>query len=412
MKRFFYIFIVMLAGWPAACTSFGDKPYQGDLQTLLVRVSYPEPWSEFLRSGVEVEAQEVSSGILYRSQTDETGRAEFRMANGIYRISVSDRASASAVFNGSADRVQVIGRKRELTLALTYSRTSDLVIKEIYCAGCPKLPEQGTFNYDQYVILHNNGAETYYLDGLCFGCADPYNSNSGNNVWVTKDPVTGETIFPGYVPVIQAIWQFGGSGTDFPLPPGGDAVISINGARDHAAQFPMSVNLNQPDYFVLYDEMLFPNASYHPTPGDRIQQSHILKVAIKLGIAKAYTYSQNSPATVIFRSFGTTIEEFLSDPAHVVQKPGSVSDKCALIPEEWILDGAEIFTTPSDPVKRLSPEVDAGFSVLSQTKMGHTIHRKLDEEATAEKGYDIYQDTNNSSNDFYERETQSLRKSL
>lgn len=410
MKRIINLFIVLLTGWTVACTSFGGEPYEGDLQTLRVRVRYPDEWSEFLRSGVRVEAQEVSSGILYRSQTDEKGVAEFRMANGIYRVSVSDRAAASAVFNGSADRVQVIDSKRELTLALTYSRTGDLVIKEIYCGGCPKSPEQGTFNYDQYVILHNNGAETCYLDGLCFGCADPYNSGSGNNVWVTKDPVTGETLFPGYVPLIQAIWRFGGSGSDFPLEPGGDAVISINGARDHAAQFPMSVNLNKPDYFVLYDEMLFPNVNYHPTPGDRIQESHILKAAIKLGIANAYTYSQNSPATVIFRPLDGTLEEFLADPAHVVQKPGGSSDRCALIPEDWILDGVEIFTTPSDPVKRLSPEVDAGFSVLSQTKMGHTMHRKLDEEATAEKGFEVYADTNNSSNDFYERETQSLRE--
>lgn len=393
-----------------ACTSFGDRPYAGDLQTLQVRAIYPEGYEEFVRSGVTATAQEVSSGILYRVQTDAEGRAEFRLANGIYRVSIQDRATATAMFNGVVDRVQIIDGDRELPLPLTFAKNSAIVFKEIYCGGCSKAPEQGTFNYDQYIILHNNSAQTVYLDGLCFGAADPYNSSSGTNVWVEKDPVTGETIFPGYVPVIQAIWQFGGNGTDFPLEPGADAVISITGAVNHAAQYPQSVNLNKADYFVLYDQTLFPNPSYHPAPGDQIQQSHILRVAIKLGRANAYTFSFSSPASVIFRPVDTTLEAFLSDSKNVVQKPGSASDMCVLIPEGWIIDGAEIFTTPSDPVKRLSPEVDAGFAVLSEMKKGHTIHRLRDEEASAEAGYEIYIDTNNSSNDFYERETQSLHE--
>lgn len=407
MKRFIYLIISVVL---AACTTFGDKPYAGDLQTLRVQAVYPEPYAEYRRSGVTTVVQEVSSGILYRAQTDAEGRAEFRLANGIYRISIADRATATAMFNGSVERVQVIDADRELMLPLTYSKAGAVVFREIYCGGCSKAPEQGTFNYDQYVILHNNSAETYYLDGLCFGSVDPYNSNAGTNVWVDKDPVTGETVFRGYVPVIQAIWQFRGSGEDFPLAPGAGAVISITGARDHAAQYPQSVNLNKPDYFVLYDQTLFPNASYHPVPGDQIRQSHILRAAIKLGQANAYTFSMTSPAAVIFRPVGMTLEAFLADPANVVQKPGSASDRCALVPEEWIIDGAEIFTTPSDPVKRLSPEVDAGFSVLSQTKRGHTMHRVLDEEATAAAQYDVYVDTNNSSNDFYERDIQSLHE--
>ena len=44
----------------------------------------------------------------------------------------------------------------------------------------------------------------------------------------------------------------------------------------------------------------------------------------------------------------------------------------------------------------------------SVTFQCHTIHRKLDETATAANGYPIYVDTNNSSVDFYERPTQSL----
>lgn len=53
--------------------------------------------------------------------------------------------------------------------------------------------------------------------------------------------------------------------------------------------------------------------------------------------------------------------------------------------------------------------VDAGYVGFSAKAQGHTLHRKLDEAATAAAGFERYVDTNNSSNDFYERETQSLR---
>ena len=53
-------------------------------------------------------------------------------------------------------------------------------------------------------------------------------------------------------------------------------------------------------------------------------------------------------------------------------------------------------------------DIDAGAFPFSVTFQCHTIHRKLDETATAANGYPIYVDTNNSSVDFYERPTQSL----
>ena len=60
--------------------------------------------------------------------------------------------------------------------------------------------------------------------------------------------------------------------------------------------------------------------------------------------------------------------------------------------------------------KRLHTDVDAGYIGFSAKAQGHSLYRRLDEEATVNAGFDIYVDTNNSSNDFYERETQSLRE--
>ena len=278
-------------------------------------------------------------------------------------------------------------------------------------------PKEGTYQTDKYVILHNNIDETVYLDSLCFGTASPYNSTSANP-WTSRDE-DGNTVFKPFVPIIQAVWQIGGDGKTFPLKPGGDAVICINGAIDHTVNVPLSVNLNNPDYFVCYNNgpNNFPNTSYHPAPGDKIRKDHILSLVIKTGTANAYAFSMSSPVVVIFKAKGTTIQKFVapsggsSRSENVIQIPGSTNDYVVTVPTGWILDGVEVFDGRSTSnTKRLMPSIDAGFVYQSNVFKGHTLFRKTDEEASAEAGFEVLQDTNNSTNDLYERETQSLHK--
>ena len=193
------------------------------------------------------------------------------------------------------------------------------------------------------------------------------------------------------------------------MAPGEDAVVVIGGAIDHAAQYPLSVNLNKPGYFVCYNPVYFWNTLYHPAPGDQINPDHYLNVVIKTGQANAYTFSVFSPATVIFKAQNTTIQEFVNNENNVIQKPGSTIDRVVKIPNEWILDGVEIYYGgSSNNKKRLSPSIDAGYVTQSALYDGKTLFRRTDEEASNEAGYEILEDTNNSSNDFYEREKQSL----
>lgn len=410
MKQLAYILLLMTFFTTGSCTDIDkDNPYDNQLHTLQVNAVYPDEYSDYLREGVTVKIEDIDRGNSYTSKTDKNGTVRFSLTKGIYRIQISDKAEQD-IFNGLADKVKLVNGDLALNLSLVHSRSGDIVIKEIYCGGCTKLPFEGNYQSDKYMILHNNTSETQYLDGLCFGSLDPYNSQA-TNVWVTQDESTGATIFPDFLPVAQCVWQFGGTGQTFPLGPGEDAVVVICGAIDHAAQYPQSVNLNKPGYFVCYNPVYFWNTLYHPAPGDQITPDHYLNVVIKTGQANAYTFSVFSPATVLFKAKDTTIQDFVSQADNVIQKPGSTVDRIVKVPVDWVLDAVEIYYGgSSNNMKRMPPSVDAGYVTQSALYDGRTLYRHTDEEASREAGYEILEDTNNSSSDFYEREKQSLHE--
>ncbi len=406
-KRYLYILIVLFIG---ACTSDSTSdPYTEDtLSSLNIMVNYPDGYTDYDLTGLSVTIKDIDRGNSYSSKMDSDGYSTIQLTNGRYIVQYSGNHGGE-IFNATADQVLIADKDVDLSLNPIMTVAGSLIIKEIYCGGCMKTPEEGTYQFDKYIILHNNSSETTYLDGLCYGILDPYNSQA-TNIWNTNAPITGETIYPDELYLVQAIWQIGGDGTSFPLAPGEDAVICNLGAIDHRAQYPLSVNLNKEDYFVLYDNVLFPNTLYHPAPGDKISPDRYLDVVVKLGVANAWTLSVYSPAPVFFRPQGTTIQDHILEPDVVFWKPASSYDQIVRIPFDWVVDGVDVFYGgSSDNKKRFNPIVDSGYVIHSELYDGKSLHRYVDEEASAIKGYEVLVDTNNSSVDFYERSEASLR---
>ncbi len=406
MKKLLYILLTIIS--VAACMDMKTSdPYEGSLNVLTVTAQWPE--GDFTREGASVLVEDVNTGSRYMAVTDASGKAMFSLPNGLYRVNINGY-SGSDIFNGAADKVVLSGNDLVLDLKISVSKAGTIVIKEIYCGGCRKLPLEGNYQYDQYFILHNNDYKVQYLDFLCFGTLSPYNS-TGSSPWVSKDPVTGDSVFPDFLPVIQAVWQFPGDGDDFPLQPGEDAVVCLKGAVDHTLQYPLSVNLNKPGYFVCYNNTYFPNTTNHPAPGDRISVDRYLNVVVKTGKANAYTFSISSPTLVLFRSQDIRIEDYVRQSDSIIPVPGSTVDNVVKVPFDWVIDAVEVFDgTSSTNSKRLSPSLDAGYVVQTDLYLGRSLMRNVDEKASAVSGYEILVDTNNSLNDFYEREKQSLHE--
>ena len=408
MKKFFYIFTVIILA--ASCAEIKDgNPYEDGLNILSINALFPEEFENTPKDGIEAVIEDMNTGSRYSQTSDINGKVTMKLPNGLYRINMSGK-SEGGIFNGAADKVVLSGKDLSLDLALLYSKAGSIVIKELYCGGCKKLPEEGNYQADQYFILHNNHYEVQYLDSLCFGTLSPNNA-TGSNPWVSKDSVTGETIFSDFLPVIQAVWQFPGDGDDFPLQPGEDAVVCLRGAIDHTAQYPLSVNLNKPGYFVCYNITYFWNTMYHPAPGDQISDDRIIDVVIKTGQANAYTISISSPTLVVWKPQGISMHEFVNDMDNITPVPGSSVDNVVKVPYEWVYDAVEVFDARStNNSKRLAPELDAGYIMQTDIYLGHSLMRHVDEEASSASGYEILADTNNSLNDFYETDKQSLHE--
>ena len=314
-----------------------------------------------------------------------------------------------------------------------------VVIKEIYNGGCPS-DDGKTFQYDKCIILYNNCGQQAVVNNLCIGTVQPANGHSKNENYDESGKLVYEA--EGIIPCWHGIWWFQGS---LVIEPYSQIVVNICGAIDNTQTVSQSVNYANPAYYAMYDpESGYANTKYYPTPSAEIPTSHYLK-AKEIGMGNGWTYSVSSPATVIFQTQGMDAQAFADDADRLWYPGGEVSqvNACFAVPATWVIDGVEIFSSANkdNSVKRLTADIDGGYVYLTNY-LGHSLYRNVDKAATEAlsenagklvynyalgvddstdpSGIDaeasmkngahiIFQDNNNSSEDFHERQKCSLR---
>lgn len=438
MKKGLYLLCCLLmAAVGFACS---DDHNENDYQTteLTVRLEYPDH-STSPAGDVTVVLRNAVNSTEYESQTDDRGEALFRLPAGTYEASATETRAEGAevtIYNGVNSNVIIGNQPVSITLKMTASSGGSVVIKELYIGGCPDDEGGKGFNFDQSVTLYNNSPATVDLSDLAFAMVNPYNATSSN-----KDYVNGELLYKneGWTPAGMAVWHFN---TSVQLEPGKQLVVNICGAIDNTVTYSQSVNYANPDYYCFYDPASgMVNANYYPTPASAISSSHYLG-AMVYGLGNAWPLSQVSPAFFLFRPEGTTLQAFVDDPGTTNYYGGSQSMGRKKVPNEWIVDGIEVFKKgESGALKRLTEAVDAGY-IETTGRLGYALYRNVDKAATealaenegklvynyhgrAEGSTDpsgidaeaslkngariVYQDTNNSSKDFHLRAKSSLR---
>lgn len=443
MKKYSLLWILaLIMGVAPVFVSCSDDE-GGGYPTYTVKVQLVYPAGSDIAPAEGVAVRLAGNGQTYSTTTDNTGACQFIVPNGIYEATASEQRAVDGftyLLNGVKSGIAVTEQWNAadvVSIDLAESKAGQIVIKELYNGGCPKNDGSGQYQFDKYAVLYNNSNQTATLDNLCLGMVDPYNANATVNNYVN-----GELSYAGagYTPAINGIWYTQGAVT---LAPGEQIVVALTGAINHTQTYSFSVDLSEADYCT-YDMADYENTSYYPTPSEKIAAENYM-LAYKYGKGNAWPLSMVSPAFYIFTTKGITPEAFASNPDYHYTggKEGNIIYCCAKVPNEWIIDAVEVFSTAYQGVdkKRFTDDVDAGFVMLTN-KLGHTLYRNVDKEATEalpenenklvygyELGVDgvtdasgidaeasikngariIYKDTNNSTNDFHERAQASLK---
>lgn len=316
-----------------------------------------------------------------------------------------------------------------------------IIIKEVYNGGVMLNDGSKNYQFDKCIILYNNCPQQAVVNNLCFGICSPFNAQANNNNYTESGQLSYES--QGFTPALNGIWYYPQS---LVIEPYSQVVVNVHGAIDNTQTVSNSVNYANKDYYCMYDpESGYDNTSYYPTPADVIPTSHYLK-AIRYGLGTAWALSVTSPAVYIFQTKDVTPDVYATAADNQWYDGGNnhqEANHCIKVPNEWIIDGVEIYAAAKkdDCKKRLTADIDAGYVWLTN-QMGHAIYRNVDKastealpensgklvynyalgvdastdpsgidaEASIKNGaHIIYQDTNNSTADFHERQKCSLR---
>ncbi len=334
------------------------------------------------KSNFAVEATNTASGKVYTTTTNANGEASLTVEEGIYSISISATRNipykGEVSIRGISENQAVKGSNVTLEVKLSISKASTgWVFKELYFTGS-KTPSGSTYYKDKYFELYNNSDQILYADGISL-CETKHLTVFAPNDWASY--------LDKGVPV-QAIYTIPGNGMQHPVQPGKSIILADVGI-DHTQANANSFNLSVAD-FEWYDN--------HSLDVDVPEVENLIR-------SYCYTKTIWTPhgrgycSYLIFRQ-DEDMATFLNKNKITFTNPNGSEGTTYLIPNEYILDAVEL-STPSDfASKALSATLDAGWTHCGDAddaRFGKCVRRKV---ASRDGGRVVYQDTNNSTNDF------------
>ena len=388
MKKIGMIFTALFMLFVASCNDDDDDTYSLD-----VTVNYPDNYKSSVVRDAKVYVTEEGSSRIDSVLTNEEGLATFpSLSPGNYKITVSKILSAPEAEEetGVAEEVTltaiengvtvVVDTKQSVTLAGTV--LGSLVFKEVYYTGSKTVEDKSYFS-DQYYEIYNNSTEVIYADKLCLGVVDAWAFKPTLSVWLDA--------YPNQL-AIQSFWYVPGSGTDFPINPGESIIIAQDGI-DHKTD-PLGnpnspVNLSDADWEVFVPRDDNKDIDVPTTPN--------MEFGYATFLGFDWLTSVFGSGFVLFRIEGD-IATYVEN--NKVTKPESTSSReYVLIDNTSVIDGFQAYNDDSETgMPKLHPVIDAGFTFdPNGTYTGKCVRRKVKDVIN---GRTIYQDTNNSTNDF------------
>jgi len=299
--------------------------------------------------------------------------------------SSSDRSSVITITSG--DKIETITITQ--AAASAPSTAGDIVIKEIFFAGCA-LDDGGSDgpDGDQYVILANASDDVKKLDGLIFALSDQHSQTSSSGaVWVY--PTLTDSIA---VATIYAIPNGG-----YFLEPGGTITIAF-AAQNFKSENGVGCDLSTAD-FEIYDENDYVDDTDNP---DVPNLDSWFKSSFSISSLHNRGYFS---LAIAMPEEGMTAEKFMEDYVWTGKRTMDWNgysfnqdiDGEYLIPNAWVLDGVNCAVKEDLGTLWFNSTIDAGYTNVTDkdsddARFGKSVSRKMVD--------GLYVDTNNSTSDF------------
>lgn len=272
------------------------------------------------------------------------------------------------------------------------------IITEIFATGTTK-PDGKQYSDDKYIIIANASShKTLYLDGYVLLASEFLSSQKKE----CTPPVPLDRSLP-----VKMIYQFPGSGKDYPVAPG-EKVMICQSAINHTEGNELSADYSKAN-FEWYDnetgvaqKLNFANNPNVPN----MKVVFVKQIKGQNGQVWWLMNNQESETFAIGRFEGVTPEEFVSNNSNVYDYTWSIMGKTMgadlakplLFPNEWIEDAVSLGIAGQTEWAVASPLLDAGFisastTVRDKNRYFKSVQRKRNSDGS-------WVDTNNSTNDF------------
>ncbi len=396
MKKYLYTFSAVVAMMSlASCDQFKEANDAAPVEPIKISLDLNTAigGGEEVTFGDEmiVKLDNYTEGLHYEKSFSGSKVEIDGVVPGIYSVNVSGTATLSDgteyILAASMINKPLI-ESLNFPLELKGSMKGTLVFSEIYYCGS-KPPTGFSWFRDQFYEIANNTDEVQYLDGLHFAHTDRINSDHTMPIWPESDE--GKYIY------LDRVWKFPGSGTDYPLQPGESCVVAQFAANQKLEIY----NPNSPvDLSTAEFEFCMNNPNYPDQPA--VNMEHVYYDGSDAMLLPQYLTPVFGCGYVLFRiPDGETW-----NPAHDLtlqtkNAADSWSDIFAKLPLEYVIDVVEATPNESYVAEKNIPAVlDAGFVTVGGIYLGQGVTRKRDTKTVAANGAVLYQDTNNSSEDF------------
>lgn len=403
MKKTIYAIVSLLTLGMMSCDQFdevtGARPVKGvdvvvDLSTA---VGGSAAGDLMFGDNMVVKFNNYAEGLEYVKTFSGHQCSLENIVPGLYSVNISGKASDSEgteyILSGSLtsypiDNPVVEGMPVSIQVDMQGSVKGDLVISEVYFCGSKPV---NAFSYfrDQFYEIANNTNEVQYLDGLHFGHTEAISFDKTRPIWPESDG--GKYIY------LDRVWKIPGNGTDYPLQPGESAVIA-QFAANHKLEI---YNPTSPvDCSTAEFEFNMNNANYPDQPA--VDMVHVFYDGSATMTGMQYLTSVFGTGYVIFRiPEGENWNPVTDTSLQAKNAADSWSDIYAKVPLDYVVDVVEGIRNESYvDAKNIPAVLDAGFVTIGDTYRGLSVARKRDTETMATGGAILYQDTNNSTEDF------------